>query len=254
MASTGTIFNKLFGLEGQVAVVNGGTGRIGSAVSAGLAAAGAKVCILDLAYDQASELAARLTKESGNEVIAVKADSTSRAELEAAAAEITRRLAAPTILVNSTQFRGQGFYSSDVSAYPLEAWNNVIDVNLTGVFLACQVFGRAMAAVGGGSIVNLASTYGVVSADPASMATRASTRPSPMRRRKRRSSISAATWPSTGGKRRSASTAWSPAAFMIGRMKDSCRRIVNERPWEEWPRPTTTSAPCCSWSAPVPPT
>jgi NAD(P)-dependent dehydrogenase (short-subunit alcohol dehydrogenase family) len=166
MASTGTIFNKLFGLEGQVAVVNGGAGRIGSAVSAGLAAAGAKVCILDLAYDQASELAARLTKESGNEVIAVKADSTSRAELEAAAAEITRRLAAPTILVNSTQFRGQGFYSSDVSAYPLEAWNNVIDVNLTGVFLACQVFGRAMAAVGGGSIVNLASTYGVVSADP----------------------------------------------------------------------------------------
>ena len=165
MASIEYTLAKLFGLDGKVAVVNGGAGRIGSAVSAGLAGAGAKVCVLDLAYEAAADLAARVAAESGRDVIAVKADSTSRESLEAAVAEITARLGTPNILVNTTQFRGKGFYSSDVSAYPLEAWNSVLDVNLTGVFLACQVFGRAMAA-SGGNIVNLASTYGVVSADP----------------------------------------------------------------------------------------
>ena len=154
MTSTGGLLNKLFGLEGQVAVVTGGAGRIGSAVAAGLAAAGAKVCILEIADEAAAQLATRIAADTGRQVIAVKADTTSRESLEAALQDITARLGTPSILVNSTQFRGKGFYSSDVSAYPLEAWNSVLEVNLTGVFLACQVFGRAMPA--GGRIVNLA--------------------------------------------------------------------------------------------------
>ena len=166
MASTHRIFDKLFGLDGQVAVVTGGAGRIGTHVSAGLAAAGAKVCVLDIEYEPAAKLAERVAAESGQDVIAIKADCTLPAELEAAAAEVTSRLGPPSILVNATQFRGQGYYSSDISDFPLSAWQKVMDVNLTGVFLSCQAFGRIMAAGKGGNIVNLASTYGVVSADP----------------------------------------------------------------------------------------
>ena len=165
MASNENLLTRLFGLSGRVAVVAGGAGRIGSAVCKGLAEAGAKVCILDLAYEAASALAADLTA-GGYQAIAVGADAAQKAELEAALAEISERLGPPAVLVNSTQFRGQGFYSSDVCDYPKEAWENVMGVNLTSVLLTCQVFGASMIAHGGGNIVNLSSTYGVVSADP----------------------------------------------------------------------------------------
>ena len=52
-----------------------------------------------------------------------------------------------------------------IEDYPEDSWDKVIDVNLKGVFLCCQVFGAAMAKVNKGSIINIASIYGVVSPD-----------------------------------------------------------------------------------------
>jgi NAD(P)-dependent dehydrogenase (short-subunit alcohol dehydrogenase family) len=130
-----------------------------------LAQAGAKICILD--NDQAAaEALARELVAAGAEVLVQAVDATQPDQLERAVAMIREQLGPPDILVNAAQFRGTGFYSSSVDDYPLEAWNQVMSVNLTGVYLACQVFGRAMSASGGGRIVNLASTYGVVSPDP----------------------------------------------------------------------------------------
>jgi NAD(P)-dependent dehydrogenase (short-subunit alcohol dehydrogenase family) len=161
-----SIFTRLFGLEGQTAVVAGGAGRIGRALCQALAEAGAKVCVLDIDRAAATQLAERISRETGQQAIVTIADCTQPAELERAVREIAQQLGSPQILVNAAQFRGAGFYSSTVEDYPLEAWNKVLEVNLTGVMLTCQAFGRAMAAAGGGRIVNLASTYGVVSSDP----------------------------------------------------------------------------------------
>jgi NAD(P)-dependent dehydrogenase (short-subunit alcohol dehydrogenase family) len=166
MIENASILTRLFGLTGHTAIVAGGAGRIGRAICQALAETGASVCVLDLDRGAATSLAERLTQQTGRRAFAQVADCTQPAELERAAAEIHQQLGPPTILVNCTQFRGTGFYSSTVEDYPLEAWQRVIDVNLTGVLLTCQTFGRAMAAAGGGRIVNLASTYGVVSPDP----------------------------------------------------------------------------------------
>ena len=160
-----SILSRLFGLEGQVAVVVGGAGRIGRALCQALAQAGARVCVLDCDAGRAEEVATDL-QSSGLQCIAAAADATRPPDLERAVEEISRQLGRPSILVNSAQFRGQGFYSSAIDDYPLEAWNQVLAVNLTGVYLACQVFGRSMIEHGGGRIVNLASTYGLVSPDP----------------------------------------------------------------------------------------
>ena len=161
-----SILRRLFGLEGQTAVVAGGAGRIGRTLCQALAEAGAKVCVLDIDRPSAVPLAEQLTRQTGRTAKSVIADCTQPAELDRAVREISEQLGPPDILVNATQFRGAGFYSSTVEDYPLEAWNKVLEVNLTGVLLTCQAFGRAMAAHGGGRIVNLASTYGVVSPDP----------------------------------------------------------------------------------------
>ncbi len=160
------ILSRLFGLEGQVAAVVGGAGRIGCALCRALAEAGTKVAIVDLDAPAAAALASELSGAAGRCAIAVPADATQAPDLERAVERITADLGPPRLLVNSAQFRGGGFYSSRVEDYPQAAWNQVLDVNLTGVHLACQTFGRSMLRHGGGVIVNLASTYGVVSPDP----------------------------------------------------------------------------------------
>lgn len=161
------ILEKLFRLDGQIAIVNGGAGRIGSQLCHALADAGATVVVLDLDKAAAQRVAAEVMQTiDDSKCLAIAADTTSPESLEQALTHIESELGTPSILVNATQYRGSGFYGSDPADHPIDAWNKVLDVNLTGVLIACQVFGRAMMQHGGGRIVNLSSTYGVGSADP----------------------------------------------------------------------------------------
>jgi NAD(P)-dependent dehydrogenase (short-subunit alcohol dehydrogenase family) len=160
------ILQRLFGLDGQVAAVVGGAGRIGRAICRALAGAGASVAVVDLDGAAADAVAGELSKPSGPRVFAVSADATQTAAMDRAVEQIAADAGPPRLLVNSAQFRGSGFYSSRVEDYPRSAWDQVLAVNLTGVHVACQAFGRSMLRHGGGAIVNLASTYGVVSPDP----------------------------------------------------------------------------------------
>jgi NAD(P)-dependent dehydrogenase (short-subunit alcohol dehydrogenase family) len=166
------ILNRLFSLDGQVAAVVGGAGRIGRSLGRALAEAGAAVAIVDLDSAAAGELAAELVSIGGRDqhgkprALAVAVDATREDQLQTAVETISAELGPPRLLVNAAQFRGTGFSSSSVEDYPRSAWDRVIETNLTAVHLACQTFGRAMIAAGGGRIVNLASTYGVVSPDP----------------------------------------------------------------------------------------
>ncbi len=159
------ILRELFGLDGEVVVVTGGAGRIGRVLCRALAGAGADVAILDMA-DHAADLATSIAAETGRRVQAVRRDLTSAAELALARDEIERQLGPVTVLINCAQFRGAAFYSSSPENYPREAWDRVLETNLTAVHLACQIFGGPMAARGAGRIINFSSTYGVVSADP----------------------------------------------------------------------------------------
>jgi NAD(P)-dependent dehydrogenase (short-subunit alcohol dehydrogenase family) len=165
MSAETRLLKELFGLDGEVAVIAGGAGRIGRVLARALACAGAKVAILDLA-DHAPELAEELQRDTSKQVAAMRCDLANADSLISARDQIEREIGAASVLVNCAQFRGQGFYSSAPENYPREAWDRVIEANLTAVHLACQVFGGRMAARGAGRIINFSSTYGVVSADP----------------------------------------------------------------------------------------
>jgi NAD(P)-dependent dehydrogenase (short-subunit alcohol dehydrogenase family) len=160
------LLHRLFGLHGRVAVVVGGAGRIGRPLCRALWEAGASVAVLDVDESAARATLAELAPAEGRRAAAISANVADAADLDRACERISRELGPPDILVNAAQYRGGGFYSSRVEDYPIEAWQKVIEVNLTGVHLACQTFGRSMIARGGGSIINLASTYGLVSPDP----------------------------------------------------------------------------------------
>ena len=151
--------DNLFSLEGRVAVVTGGTGAIGSALAEGLAGAGARVAVLARNSDRLDETVRRLG-ENGLEAIGVRADVLDPAALEAARDEILSRFGAVHVLVNCAGGNvAAATVPDDASPFdvPIEAYRDVVDLNLLGTLLPIRVFGAAMRPSSGGSIVNVSS-------------------------------------------------------------------------------------------------
>jgi NAD(P)-dependent dehydrogenase (short-subunit alcohol dehydrogenase family) len=142
-----------FDLTGCVAVVIGGTGVLGGAIAHGLADAGASVAVVGRSKQRGVARVKALQKD-GAKAISVSADATDPEALTVAVAEIEHRLGAVDILVNAPGVNS----SPPFLEIDLEEWHRLLDVNLTSVFVACQVFSRAMiAAARGGSIINISS-------------------------------------------------------------------------------------------------
>ncbi|NQW10321.1 MAG: SDR family oxidoreductase [Alphaproteobacteria bacterium] len=160
----------LFDVTGRVAVVTGGLGQLGRQYCRTLAGAGARVAALDLAADQAA-VARAFPDLVGSPAcpFGVTADVTDRDSLEDALARIQAEAGIPDILINNAALDSPPNAALEENGpfetYPQESWRRVFSVNAEGVFLCCQVFGGAMAEAGRGSIVNVASIYGLVSPD-----------------------------------------------------------------------------------------
>jgi NAD(P)-dependent dehydrogenase (short-subunit alcohol dehydrogenase family) len=143
----------LFDLDGRVAVVIGGTGVLGGAICHGLAAAGAAFAVVGRSRERADARVAAL-EEAGGTAMAALADAVDATSLATAHGAITERLGPVDILVNAPGVNSATpFFDIDA-----EEWRRILDANLTSVFTACQVFGRAMVDAGrGGSIINISS-------------------------------------------------------------------------------------------------
>jgi len=142
--------------KGRTAVVTGGARGIGLACAAKIAAGGGRLALWDRDLDRAKQSAAALSKTAGD-AIAVEVDVTSEKSLEAALAATEKQLAPPDILVASAGITGP---NATVVQYPVDAWKQVIDINLTGVFLSNRAVASGMAKRGWGRIVNIASVAG----------------------------------------------------------------------------------------------
>jgi NAD(P)-dependent dehydrogenase (short-subunit alcohol dehydrogenase family) len=159
---------ELFILNGKTAIVTGACGLLGKEHCKALAEVGANVVVADVNLDSAATFASSLP---GRNHLPLAVDVTSKSSLEQAKNTILQKFGSIDILVNNAAVNDMfenpalsGHYSQ-FENYPLESWQKSIDVNVTGVFLASQVFGIEMANQGKGSIINIASTYGVVGPD-----------------------------------------------------------------------------------------
>ncbi|MFE9402168.1 SDR family oxidoreductase [Streptomyces sp. NPDC006530] len=153
-------------LTGEVAVVTGASGRLGTLWVQVLSGAGAAVAALDLTG--AEELAGSADSGLGR-VLRLTADVTDRGSLRDALAETTEQLGSPTVLVNNAGVdqppsTEQGSWLFEDLPDDLSA--AVLAVNVLGVLKVCQVFGADMAARGRGSVINIGSLYGNVAPDP----------------------------------------------------------------------------------------
>ena len=137
----------------RTAIVTGGARGIGLACAFRIAAGGGRVALWDRDIDRARQSAASL----GKGAVAVEVDVTSEESIDKALAATEDQLTPPDILVASAGITGP---NTTVVSYPVDAWKQVIDINLTGVFLCNRAVAGGMAKRGRGRIVNIASVAG----------------------------------------------------------------------------------------------
>jgi NAD(P)-dependent dehydrogenase (short-subunit alcohol dehydrogenase family) len=168
--------SDLFGLTGRVAVVTGGLGRLGARYVLALADAGASVAAFDLSR-KANPGVERAVAD-GRRVSVHDVDVTVRADVDRAIAQVAGRFGTPTILINNA---GLGSSPADADLetgpferYPETAWDAMLDSHLKSALVASQSFiaqyrqdRSASASNASGSIINISSTYGIVSPDQA---------------------------------------------------------------------------------------
>ncbi|MBN2571023.1 MAG: SDR family oxidoreductase [Ignavibacteriales bacterium] len=154
----------IFSLDNKIAVVTGAVGLLGQELCKALSNQGATVIVTDLNHSDCEEFAITLENDS----IGIFMDITKRDSITKAKDRVLKDFGRIDILVNNAAVNDMVenpkviLDESKFENYPIELWNKSLEVNLTGTFLCSQIFGPVMADENSGSIINIASMYGIV--------------------------------------------------------------------------------------------
>jgi len=149
---------RRFSLKDEIALVTGAGSGIGQGIAIGLAEAGADVALFDLPESKGLDDTARAIAEHGRRSIKLTGSVAEANDLTSAVEKAEASFGALSLAVNCAGVAN----ARPAEDLPLEQWRQMMDVNLTGVFLSCQAEGRAMLAHGRGAIVNIASMSGSI--------------------------------------------------------------------------------------------
>jgi NAD(P)-dependent dehydrogenase (short-subunit alcohol dehydrogenase family) len=157
---------ELFDLSGRTAIVTGGGSGIGRQMAEGLAEAGANLVLCARKAERCEEAAAEL-EQLGVRALGLGCDVRDPGQVQEVVRRTVDGFGGVDVLVNNAGT----VWGASPEDMPLEGWQKVIDVNLTGVFLFAQAAGRVMIERGGGAIVNIASVAGLQGGPPEIMNT-----------------------------------------------------------------------------------
>lgn len=163
--------DERFGLAGRAVIITGGAGLLGADYGRALAAAGAHVVVADVDGPAAEALAAEISRASGVHALAARTDVADPASVRAMVDRTLDEFGRVDALVNNAAIDPKfdaahaGSHQNSFEDFPLEAWQQALAVNVTGMFLCAQAASRPMLKAGRGVIVNIASTYGLVGPD-----------------------------------------------------------------------------------------
>jgi len=152
---------ELFDLSGRVSAVTGGSAGLGFQMATGLAEAGSRIAICSRDRERCERAAERL-RGIGVEVLAERCDVSKPDQIERFKERVLARFGRVDVLINNA---GRTWWASPEDT-PLDKWQYVIDLNITGTFLCSQVFGRQMIGQKSGRIINIASASGLRGKDP----------------------------------------------------------------------------------------
>ncbi|WP_394584064.1 SDR family oxidoreductase [Cytobacillus firmus] len=157
---------ELFDLTGKTALITGGGRGLGAQIAEGLAEAGANVVLCSRKVEACQETADRLAALGVN-TLALSCDISNQGDVRKVVEETVQEFGAIDILVNNSG----ATWGAPAEEMPFEAWQKVINVNVTGTFLMSQAAGKVMIEQGSGKIINIASVAGLGGTDPRVMDT-----------------------------------------------------------------------------------
>ena len=155
-----THVQDLLSLNNRCAVVIGGKGKIGYPMAEALAEAGARVYIASPSAKDEDEAIIQL-REKGLDVFGRSLNQSDESDINNFILSIEKEFKAPDILINTGVERPMKKFMDD----DFTMWDRSMEVNARGLFLTCRAFGKVMKNHGGGSIINIASIYGLVAPD-----------------------------------------------------------------------------------------
>jgi gluconate 5-dehydrogenase len=154
--------SRFFDLTGRCAIVTGGGGGLGLVFAEALAEGGANVVLCGRNGERCEQAAENLEQTYGVRALGMRCDVRVEAEAAAVVERAQTDLGRIDLLVNNAGTS----WGAPAEDHPLEGWEKVIDVNLTGLFRFSQLAGRVMIEQGGGKIVNIASVAAFTGAPP----------------------------------------------------------------------------------------
>ena len=149
---------ELFDLSGKVAVVTGGSIGLGKQMAEALAEAKASLVLAARKVERCEEEAALIREQFKVEALAIRCDVSDAEQVKILMRQTVERLGRLDILVNNAGIT----WGAPAEEYPLDKWRQIVEVNLTGSFIAAQEAAKIMKEQGGGSIINIASMAGFV--------------------------------------------------------------------------------------------
>lgn len=159
---------NLYNLKDKVVIITGGAGLLGRQYSEALSNLGAVPILADMDGALAEKVAGELEKKYNTKVRGYAVDVTIKKSLEDCRDKVISEFGRVDVLINNAGISGK--VADDTVApgfedYPLAEWEKAFDVNITGMFLAAQVFGHEMVKQGNGVVINICSIYGILSPD-----------------------------------------------------------------------------------------
>jgi NAD(P)-dependent dehydrogenase (short-subunit alcohol dehydrogenase family) len=157
-----TSIRDLFDLSGKIAIVTGGATGLGKQIADAYAELGASLVLCSRDADRCQQEAKAISTAHGVQAMGLRCDVRSLDEVKKMVDAVVVQLGRIDIVVNNAGTT----WMATPEAMPLDGWQKVVDVNLTGTFLVSQAAGRRMIERGGGKIVNIASVAGLRGAPP----------------------------------------------------------------------------------------
>lgn len=145
-------------LEGKYALVTGAARGIGEAIANTLAANGARVAFADIDFDTVKQTAGKVPNS-----LAVAVDISSESQVASAIDEVLQQFGRLDILVNNAGVNTSK-HRVNIDQFPLEEWERIVKIDLTGTYLVSRAVSRVMVQQRGGRIINIASVLGVIPA------------------------------------------------------------------------------------------